>query len=101
MSVPPAMMSGSAGPGAMGPGGGPGGSPGGPAPEEILKLLATLQQSPPPSGDDQMMNNASIMVNGVYARIAQRSAKAARLLMEANSKIQQAREALQHEAQSA
>ena len=81
-------------PGAGGPGGGDllGGGP-----EGILKLLASFQQQPPPSGEDQMLNEASTMINAAYARILQRSSKAAKLLAEANVKIQGAREALKAE----
>ena len=98
MSVPLGLMPGGPGPGAMetpAPGGGGPGGPGGP--EGILKILAGLQQSPPPDGEDQMLNQASMMLNAAYARIAPRSAKAARALMQANVQIQTARESLKAE----
>jgi len=69
-------------------------------PEGILKLLASFQQQPPPSGEDQMLNQASTMINAAYARIVTRSSKAARALAKANVEIQNAREALKAEPDS-
>ena len=96
MSIPPGLMPGGGGPpGALAP---PGGAPGAGGPEGLLQILAGLQQSPEPDGADQMLTQATLSINGAYARIAQRSAKAAKLLMDANSRIQAARQALQEEA---
>lgn len=91
------------------PGAAPGGMPGaeggppggGAGPEGLLKVLASLQQSPEPDGADQMLNDATMKINAAYARVAQRSAKAAKLLMDANSRVQAAREALQQESSRA
>lgn len=108
MSIPPAFMPGAA------PGGGPAGSPspgGVENAEQMLRVLASLQQAPPPSGDDQMLNEASqkfheasVMLNAAYARVVQRSARASKELAQASkcaadgvTKISAAREALQDE----
>lgn len=63
-----------------------------------MKFITSLQQSPPPDGEDQMLNQASMLINQAYGRIVQRSAKSAKALAEANVKIQSAREALKAEA---
>jgi hypothetical protein len=55
------------------------------------------QQSPPPSGEQDALRDASMQIGFAASRIAQRSAKAARLLTEALTKIQAAREALEQE----
>ena len=64
----------------------------------MLKVLATLQSSPPPDGEQEALRDASMKIGMAFSRIQLRSAKAARLLSEAQSKIQSAREALQQEA---
>src|SRR5215467_4927938 len=90
-------------PGAMMPGMG-GGSPDaqmGPsnpiAGLQALQSMAQNQQSPPPSGEQDALRDASMQIGFAASRIAQRSAKAARLLAEALAKIQSAREALESE----
>jgi hypothetical protein len=62
-----------------------------------LQALAQMQQSPPPSGEQDALRDASMQIGFAASRIAQRSAKAARLLAEALAKIQSAREALESE----
>lgn len=85
-------------PGAPPMGGPPGPAPeGGGGPEGILKMLAGLQQQPPPDGEQEALRDASMKIGMAMARIQMRSAKAARLLADALSKVQQAREALQQE----
>jgi hypothetical protein len=66
-------------------------------PEQMLKVLAGMQSSPPPSGEEEALRDASMKIGMAASRVAQRSAKAARLLAEAIAKIQSAREALQAE----
>ena len=100
MSVPGLMMPGQGAPPPPGAdGGGVGGPMGGGGPDAILKLLASLQQQPSPDAERKMLQEASLMVNGAYAKVQTRSAKAARLIMDANSKSQAAIEALQSEGQ--
>ena len=64
-----------------------------------MKLLAGLQSSPPPDGEKKMLQEAVTMMSGAAARIQTRSAKAARLVMEAQAKVQGALEALAQEGQ--
>jgi hypothetical protein len=78
--------------------GGPGMGGGG-GPDAILKLLSSFQSQPSPDAEKKMLQDASVMINGAYPKIQLRSAKAARLLMEANAKVQSALEALAQEAQ--
>ena len=79
--------------GALGSPGGGGGLDG------IMKLLAGLQSSPPPDGEKKMLQEAVTMMSGAAARIQTRSAKAARLVMEAQAKVQGGLEALAQEGQ--
>jgi len=74
------------------------GLPGGP-PDPVLAGLAMLQQSPPPEGEQEALRDASTKIGMAMSRVQTRSPKAARLLADALSKVQQAREALQQEAQ--
>ena len=62
-----------------------------------MALLTGMQQQPPQSGEDNLFRDASAAVGTVYQRVAQRSAEAAKLLSEALTKIQAARQALQKE----
>jgi len=98
MGIPPGLMGGGGpmAPPAGPPGGGPpGGGMGGP--EDVLKILATLQQAPSPSAEEQMLFQATVMVNGAYARIATRNPRVGKHLMEANAKINSALEAMSEE----
>jgi len=87
---------------------------GGPAPdnsESILRVLASLQQQPPPSGEEQMLTeaaqklqDASVILNAAYARVVQRSASSSKAIAEASkcaadgvTKISTARQELQDE----
>jgi hypothetical protein len=86
--------------------GGPPPSPMGPAPpgagggpEGILQMLAGLQQQPPPDGEKEALNDATMKLGMALSRIQLRSAKAAKLLADAISKVQQAKEALAQEGQ--
>lgn len=89
-----ALMGGGGGPGPMGPppAGGPGGPPGGGmgGPDDVLKMLATLQQAPSPSAEEQMIFQATLMLNGAYAKVAVRNPEVGKLIMDANSKANQA-----------
>lgn len=78
------------------PGAGGGGDAGGGG--QILQLLAGLQQAPSPSAEERMIFEATVMVNGAYARVAVRNAKVGKLLMDANSKLNQALEAMKGES---
>jgi len=62
-------------------------------------MLAGLQQQPPPEGEQEALRDASMKIGMALSRVQTRSAKAARLLADALSKVQQAREALQQEGQ--
>ena len=106
MSVPPGMMGGGGMPmPGMPPGGGPmpgapmpGGQPGPGGPvDDVMKLLASMQESPSPSGEEQMLHQAAVLINAAFSRINLRSAKAAKFLSMANSSISSAREALNEE----
>lgn len=94
MAIPGALMPGAGG-GMMPPGGAPGQDGG----ENVLQLLASLQQQPSPSAEEKMLFEATTMINGAYARVASRNAKVGKLLMDANSKVNQALEALKSETQ--
>lgn len=98
MSIPGAMMPGQGGPppdmGGMGGAGGPGGGP-----DAILKLLASFQQQPSPDAEKKMLQEAVTMISGAYPKLQLRSAKAARMISEAQAKIQGALEALSQEGQ--
>lgn len=63
-------------------------------PEQALQVLAGLQQSPPPSGEQEALQEATQKIQMAMGRIQLRSAKSAKLLSEALAKIQAAREAL-------
>ena len=63
-------------------------------PEEMLKVLAGMQKSPPPSGEQEALRDASMKIGMAASRWQTRSPKAARLLADALSKIQQAREVM-------
>lgn len=79
--------------------------------EQLLQALASLRTQPPPSGDEQALNDAasklheaSVILNAVYSRTAQRSASASKALAEASkcaadavTKISTARSELQDE----
>ena len=82
--------------GGPGPLGGDGGGP-----DQILAMLAKLQQGPPPDAEQEAMRDATMKISMALSRIQMRSAKAARLLSEAISKIHSAREALGQEADRA
>jgi len=84
-------------------GGPPGPAPdgGGGGPEGILKMLAGLQQQPPPDGEQEALKDASMKIGLAMARWQLRSPKAARLLADSLSKIQQARETMQQEGKGA
>lgn len=64
-------------------------------------MLAGLQQEPPPSGEQEALRDASMKISMAMGRVQLRSAKAARLLADALSKVQQAREAMQQEGKGA
>lgn len=91
-----ALLGGGGGPGGPGSpppggapgGGGPGGGMGGP--EDVLKMLATMQQAPSPSAEEQMIFQATLMLNGAYAKVAVRNPEVGKLIMDANSKANQA-----------
>lgn len=92
-------MPGAGGPGPMAPPGPPGAGGGDDAGGgKILQLLAGLQQAPSPSAEERMIFEATVMVNGAYARVAVRNAKVGKLLMDANSKLNQALEAMKGES---
>lgn len=93
MAIPGALMPGQGGP----PPPGAGMDPMGGGPDAILKLLSSFQQAAQPSGEEQMLQQASLMINGAYARIAPRSAEAARALAQANVNIQTALQKLKAE----
>lgn len=68
-------------------------------PDAALEALQKLQGSPPPDGEQEALRDASMKIGLAFSRIQLRSAKAARLLSEAISKIQSARETLQAESE--
>ena len=72
---------------------------GGQGPDAILKLLASFQQQPSPDAEKKMLQEATIMINGAYAKVQLRSAKAAQKIMKANSEIQGAIQDLASEGQ--
>ncbi len=72
---------------------------GGGGPEDILKMLATFQGQPSPDAEKKMLQDAVVMISGAYPKIQLRSAKAARLISEAQAKVQSAIEALASEGQ--
>lgn len=72
---------------------------GGGGPDQILKLLASFQQQPSPDAEKKMLQEATIMINGAYAKVQLRSAKAAQKIMKANSEIQGAIQDLASEGQ--
>lgn len=82
------------------PGGPPGGDMGGGGPDGMMKVLAGLQKQPPPDGEKQALTDASTKISMALSRIQLRSAKAAKLLSDAVSKIHAAREALDNEGSS-
>lgn len=68
-------------------------------PEGLMKILASLQQQPPPDGEKQALQEASTKIAMAISRIQLRSPKAARLLAESVSKIQQAQETIAQEGE--
>lgn len=82
-------------PGGAPPAPGPGGD-GGPA--AAMQALLSLQQAPPPDGEKDALMDVTTKLGFVLSRVQLRSAKAARLISEALSKIQGAKEALADEA---
>lgn len=72
---------------------------GGGGPEDILKLLTQFQGQPSPDAEKKMLQDAVVMISGAYPKIQLRSAKAARLVSEAQAKVQAAIEALASEGQ--
>ena len=68
-------------------------------PESALKILSSMQQAPPQSGEDELFRQASAAVGQLYNRIAGRSAEAAKLVSECLPKLQAARQKLGSEAQ--
>ena len=101
MGVPPeilALMQAGGGAGGGGPmGGGMAGPGGGP---QQLDALASMQQGPPPHGEEEALADATMKIGMALARIHLRSPKAAKMLTEALSKIQGARQEMQTLAQS-
>jgi hypothetical protein len=67
---------------------------GGGGPDDILKLLMSFQQQPSPDAEKKMLQDAMVMLSGAYPKIQLRSAKAARMISEAQGKTQGAIEAL-------
>ena len=63
-----------------------------------LEALGQLQSQPSPGGEEQALADASLNIGMALTRIHMRSPRAARLLSDALSKLNQAREALQTEA---
>jgi hypothetical protein len=96
MSIPGAVMPGAPAPA---PGGADGAPMGGGGPEDILKMLASFQGQPSPDAEKKMLQDAVVMISGAYPKIQLRSAKAARLVSEAQAKVQSAIEALATEGQ--
>lgn len=80
--------------------GGPGGDMGGGG-ERVLQLLAGLQQQPSPSAEESMLFEATVMINGAYAKVASRNAKVGQALMKANQEVNRALELLKQEGQGA
>lgn len=72
---------------------------GGGGPDDILKLLTSFQQQPSPDAEKKMLQDAVVMISGAYPKIQLRSAKAARMISEAQAKVQGAIEALATEGQ--
>ena len=60
----------------------------------MLQMLAQLQQSPPPSGEEEALNQATMVLSFAMSRIQMRSSKAAGMLADAISKIQKAKDAM-------
>jgi hypothetical protein len=87
---------GAGGPGLPGGGGDPGGGGENPG-SRILQTLAGLQQQPSPSAEETMLFEATVMVNGAYARVAQRNSKVGEHLMKANGEINKAMSLLKSE----
>lgn len=94
------LLGGLMGGGGGAPGGGgpmPMGAPPGLGGGDPMQALMGLQEQPAPDGEDQALQDASLKIGMAYSRIQMRSPKAAKLLADASSKVQQAREALKQE----
>jgi hypothetical protein len=74
---------------------------GGGGPEGLLKILASLQKQPPPDGETQAIQQAANLLSMALSRVQMRSASSAKLLADAISKVQSAREALAKEGSGA
>ena len=70
-------------------------TPMGPDPA-MMQALEGLQGNPSPGGEDQALTDATTKLGFAAARIQLRSPKAAKLLNDAMSKVQQARTEIQH-----
>jgi hypothetical protein len=66
----------------------------GAGPEKGLEVLASMQQSPPPDGEQDALKEASRLIGMVAARWQLRSPKATKFLAEALTKIQSSRETM-------
>ena len=103
MAIPAGLMPGAGAGGAPPIGGGLPGAPpqqgpgggGGPI-DAIMQSLLGLQQTPEPDGVDEALRDASMKIGFAASRTQLRSAKVTKMLTEAVSKIQGAREELKN-----
>ena|SRR5437879_5935216 len=95
---PMAMMPGYPIPGMPGPapGASPMPSPGGGAPP--MEMLEQFAGMPSPGGEDELLGEATNQISLALTRIHLRSPRAAKLLADAQSKVQQAREVLSEDS---